>query len=195
MCVGTCIGGEQIMPTDPLRLAALAAVAIADIAPDSPTWQRDMERVITRAHTAAWLAGTAERLRVKLDSPLLSQARLSRAERAEIKAVVEKQLEYLAGFVEAKGGLSEAQVAARAAMYAGAVQKTYSESRWGDWDLPFYPTDGSECMANCRCSWEVNDNDDGTGVAYWRLGATERHCTTCPAREADNPYQVKRRAA
>lgn len=180
------------MPTDPLRLAALATIAIGEIDSDSPTWQRDMERVIARAHTAAWLAGTAERLGVKLDSALLSQARLSRAERAEIKAVVEKQLEYLQGFAEAKGSLSEAQIAARAAMYAGAVRGTFLETRWGDWDIApeLYPG-AQQCLTNCRCKAHVVDNGDGTGTWVRELGS-ERSCEECPPLAGEHPIERRR---
>ena len=182
------------MPTDPLRLVALATVAIAAIDPDSPTWQRDMERVIARAHTAAWLAGTAERLGVPLDSALLSQKRLSKAERAEIKEIVEEQLEYLRGFVEAKDGLSDAQIAARAAMYAGAARGTYLETRWGDWDIPDELMPGTaQCLTNCRCRIHVIDDGDGTGTLVRELGS-ERSCEECPALAGEHPIE-RRRAA
>lgn len=176
--------------TDPLRLAAIAAAAIQEaIAADD--WQ-EAERLIRRAHRAAYLAGLSERLGVPLDSALLSERRLSRAERKEVDALIEEQLKYLKGFKDAEG-LSEAETNARAAMYGRATRGTYSKARWGDWDLPFYPTEGSECMTNCLCHWEVDDHGDGTGSATWHLGATERHCTTCPTRAQNSPYSVSRR--
>ena len=182
------------MPTDPLRLVALATIAIAAIDPDSPTWQRDMERVIARAHTAAWLAGTAERLGVPLDSALLSEKRLSKAERAEIKGIVEKQLDYLKGFAEAREGMSDAAIAARSAMYGGAARQTFLETRWGGWDIPpeLYPG-AQQCMTNCRCSAHVVDNGDGTGVWVRELGS-ERSCEECPPLAGEHPIE-RRRAA
>src|SRR3972149_4647431 len=152
------------MPTDPLRLAALASLAIAQIAPDSPTWRRDMERVIARAHTAAWLAGTAERLGGRLDSARLSERRLSQAERSEIRRIVEGQLDYLRGFVEARDGMSEAQIAARMQLYAGATRATLYGARWGDWEIPphLMPTNQT-CKTNCKCEISVKDNGGGTG--------------------------------
>src|SRR6476659_2020800 len=94
------------MPTDPLRLRALAQTAIEEATArlndggSRQAWEKEMRAILARAHTAAWLAGTAERLNVPLDSPLLSQARLSRAERVDITQAVEEQLKYLAGFVD-----------------------------------------------------------------------------------------------
>lgn len=174
------------MPTDPLKLAALAATAIVDALPD---WDEG-ERLIKRGHRAAYLAGLAERLGVPLDTALLSENRLSRAERNEVDALIEAQLAYWRKFEDAD--VSEAAIAARAAMYGRATRGTYSIARWGDWDLPFHPTQGSECMSNCLCSWEVTDQGEGQGLAMWHLGASERHCTTCPTRAQNSPYRVRR---
>lgn len=180
------------VPTDVLRLAALASTAIVDaVAGDD--WA-EAERLIRRGHRAAYLAGLAERLHVPLDSALLSERRLSRAERREVDRLIDAELAYWKAFAAAHDELSEAQIAARAAMYGRATRGTYSRARWGDWNLPFYPTQGSECMSNCLCSWEVIDNGDGTGQAIWHLGPAERHCLTCPSRAQDSPYHVTRSA-
>lgn len=175
--------------TDLLKLGALAATSIVDALPD---WKA-AERLIRRGHRAAYLAGLAERLNVPLNSALLSEKRLSRAERKEVDALIDAELKYWKGFESEKDALSEGQTNARAAMYGRATRGTYSKARWADWDLPFHPTEGSECLTNCRCHWTVQDNGDGTGTATWHLGATERHCTTCPTRASDSPYSVSRR--
>lgn len=182
---------------DPLKLAALMSQAIAGVpGVGSVTWQRDVAQIIARGHMAAWLAGTAERLGVSVDSPLLSRARLSRAERAEVQKVIDGQLRYFRGFQAEMAGMSEAQIAARVQLYAGAVRATYYQTRWGDWDLPFAPGDGgTPCLGRCRCTASVEDNGDGTGRYVYRMGATEQHCTVCPDRAASSPYSVKRRAA
>lgn len=178
------------MPTDLLRLAALASTAISDAA-DAGDWDEG-EKLIRRAHRAAYLAGLSERLGVPLDSALLSERRLSRAERREVEAMIEAELKYWRAFDDAAGELSDEAIAARAAMYGRATRGTYSKARWGDWQLPFHPTQGSECMSNCLCHWEVEDTGDGAGRATWHLGATERHCETCPKRAQDSPYSVRR---
>lgn len=180
---------------DPLKLAALMASAISALPnPGSPSWQREMERIIARGHTAAWIAGQAERLGVKPDSPLLSQARLSRAERAEIKAVVDAQLQYFRGFQGDLSGMSEAQIKARAQLYAGATRQTLYATRWGDWEIPQGLMPGNQdCVSRCLCTISVKDNGDGTGMLTRAMGGTEHHCTACPPLQGDHP--VKRRAA
>lgn len=180
------------MPTNPLRLTALMAGALPG--PTDPQWERKMLAVITRGHLAAWMAGTGERLKIPVDSPLLSQQRLSRAERAEIKRIVERQLEYLRGFERAKGGMSEAQIGARSDLYPGALKQTYLSARWGDWEIPDHLMPGNQkCLTRCVCMAHVKDNGDGTGVWVRTMGGTEHHCTECPPLAGD--HAVKRRGA
>ena len=183
---------RRAVATDPLRIAALMTEALPS--PDSPKWAAEMRQVITRGHMAAWMAGTAERLGVKPDSPLLSKARLSKAERAEIKKTVDKQLDYLKQFSQAKGEMSEAQITARADLYPGAVKTTYYEARWGDWDIPADLLPGNQqCITRCLCRGHVRDNGDGTGVWIRELGGTEQHCTECPPLAGEHP--IERRGA
>ena len=168
------------MADTPLNLHALALDAIHQLDFSKPGWSRAMEGIIARAHTAAAIAAIADRAGVKPSEGLFRG--LSRIERAEIKAIVKAQLAYLKGFVAAAPNLSEAQIAARAALYAGAVRGTFWKQRYTG--LPFYPTEGSECMVNCKCSWRQQGAD-----YYWTLHAAE-HCPTCINRQSGNPYQV-----
>lgn len=158
--------------------------------PGSPAWQREMERIIARGHTAAWIAGQAERLGVKPDSPLISQARLSRAERAEIKAIVDAQLRYFRGFQADIAGMSEAQIKARALLYSGATRATLYTARWGDWDVPQRLMPGNQdCVSRCLCTISIKDNGDGTGMLTRAMGGTEHHCTSCPPLAGDHPIR------
>lgn len=180
------------MPSDPLKLAALMMDELPSA--DDPSWDTKMRAVITRGHLAAWMAGTAERLEVPLDSPLLSRARLSRAERDEIKAVVERQLEYLQGFEKARGDMSKGAITARSSMYPGAVKATYYEARWGDWEIPEGLMPGNQtCLTRCLCEISVTDNGDGTGTLTRKMGGAEHHCDECPPLEGD--HEVQRRGA
>jgi len=173
------------MPTDPLKLHALAAVAIGEIKP-GPGWQRDMERIITRAHTAAYLAAMSERTGVSL----AAFKGLSRAERADIKKAVDGQLTYLKQFAQDKAGMSEQAIKARAAMYAGMTRQTYYASRWGDWEIsPDLMPGNQQCKSNCKCSISVKDNEDGTGTLTRVMGGTEHHCTECPPLAGDHPVK------
>lgn len=180
---------------DPLKLAALMSTAIAAV-PNSGSvaWRHEMERIIARGHTAAYIAGVAERLGVKPDIDLISQQRLSRAERAEIKRLVDVQLQYFAGFVKDLPNISTTQIAARADMYSGASRTTYYATRWGDWQIPDQLLPGNaQCLSRCRCAISVQDNGDGTGVLTRVMGGEAIHCTECPALAGDHP--VRRRSA
>lgn len=171
------------MPTDVDKLQALAAESFGELTRrlvagelTPAAWVREMERTVVRGHTAAYVAATADRLGV---SPAAVKG-LSRAERQELQALINDQRPYLAQFARdvASGQLSPAQIAARAALYAGPMRATYGRTRWPR--LPAYPADGStECLMNCRCSWV--ERDDGM---YWQLGAAE-HCPTCLRRATD----------
>lgn len=163
----------------PLSLIGPATQSLAD-GGSIGAWRKQMEVAIRRSQTAAYIAATAERLGT---TPALVKG-LSKAERAELDKRIDAQLKYLDGFVaDLKAGkLTMAQAQARAAMYAGANRGTYYATLYHN--LPFYPTEGSECMTNCKCSW----HQEGKSY-YWRMGAAE-HCPTCSQRAAGNPYTV-----
>lgn len=163
----------------PLTLIGPATTTLAE-GGSIAAWRTAMEQAIRRSQTAAYIAATAERLGT---TPALVKG-LSRAERKELDARIAEQLKYLDGFVaDLKAGkLTMAQAQARAAMYAGASRGTYYATRYQG--LPFYPTEGSECMTNCKCSWEQQGKQ-----FYWRMAAIE-HCPTCSSRAAGNPYTV-----
>jgi hypothetical protein len=184
------------------RLIGLALVSIQDATAtyqrtgNLDRWFRDMERVITTQQTAAYIAATAERLRVPPDSPLLSRSRLSRAERQDIARSVESQLGYLRGFRQAleAGALTPAQAAARANMYATGARTFYYQQRWGDWDIPRELLPGTaQCGGNCKCRISVTDNGDSTGTLFREMGGAEHHCSECPLLAGEHP--VRRRLA
>jgi hypothetical protein len=170
---------------DPLKLQAFTRQSIrAAIAklPNVAAWEVAMRRALTQAHTTAHLIGLSERLRVPLDSALLSRTRLSRAERADITKAVKAQLDYLKGYKEALPDMSDAAIAARADLYSGAVRGSYYSARYPS--LPAVPGDGSTpCRSGCKCTLE--QRADGV---WWILGAAE-HCTGCQERAAGSPYQ------
>lgn len=167
----------------PDRIAALLAQDIAAITRQligggsTQRWERAMLEAISRGHAAAAIAGTAERLGVRAGGRLLNERNLSRAERQSIRQAIAQQLPYLQGFAADLGQLSDAQIAARAALYAGATRATYSKGRWEGKGLPDHPASGNTaCLVNCKCSWAERD-----GAMYWELGAAE-HCGDCESR-------------
>lgn len=114
-----------------------------------------------------------------------------------IGGMIADQYRYLDGFYEQvrSGELGEAQIAARAKMYIRSAREGYERGHSRAVGMPFgalpaYPGDGStECLSNCACFWEFETERNSSGQvsqwnAYWRLGATEAHCTTCPDRAA-----------
>lgn len=181
-----------------LRLIAMTRVELEGVAlqyvknPDPDVFEAEMRRVLTRAHSAAALSGAGERslgsrIRVFL-AKVLTTKLLPAEDKALIRSVMKEQFEYLRGFKEVLADLSPAQVVVRAQSYAGAVRATYSRARWSGLDLPFHPGDGgTRCLGNCKCRWRVEGNK-----AYWELGGAERHCSDCPARAANSPYEVSR---
>lgn len=202
MITGPGSGRGWRSPTMPApdRIAALLAREIAGLTQalldggSVGVWERAMLDAIARGHAAAAIAGTAERLGVTPGSALLNQRNLSRAERQAIKDAVASQVPYLRRFAQdiAAGRLSDAQIAARAALYAGATRATYYQGRWAGWDLrsvPIPADGGTECVSNCKCvAYEEN------GQWIYETTAAE-HCTGCLERAAKSPYPLRRLAA
>ena len=148
-------------------------------------WTASMQTAISDAHTTAYLAGVADRLRVRAGSAALNAKNLSAAERATIRQAVAAQRSFLDRFVGAirAGELSPAQIGARAALYADSARATYWRGATAGANLPFYPGDGgTPCLGHCRCTWQQRG-----GAWYWILGDAE-HCDGCKARAAGSPY-------
>lgn len=180
-----------------LHLVAITQATDAYLAGGSlKSWQAAMEKAISTAYTATYIAATAERLGVPADSPLISRQRLSRAERADITKAIAEQIKYLQGFAGALDTMSPAQIAARASLYGPAIKAFYLAQRYGDWDIPSRLVPGNQqCGGRCLCDASVIDNQDGTGI--WRRtmrGRAEVHCQECPQLEGDHPIQRKRAA-
>lgn len=184
----------------PDRIAALLARDIVAITRELlgggtvEAWERRMLDAIASGHAAAAIAGTAERLGIAAGSKLLNERNLSRAEREEIKKAVMGQLPYLRQFAAdvAAGKLSDAQIAARAGLYAGATRATYYRGRWAGWDLRGLPVPadgGTSCVSNCKCVAYV----EGDRWIYETTAA--EHCPECLSRAAKSPYALVRLAA
>src|SRR5690242_12763903 len=77
----------------------------------------DARRALVQGHQAAYFAGVKERTGVMPKG-------LSKVERAELKQILQAQLERWDAFQDTDG-LSEAQTAARLAMYSRAVGASY----------------------------------------------------------------------
>jgi hypothetical protein len=98
---------------------------------------------------------------------------------------------YLEDFARAiyNGELSAAQIEARVELYARSMQVVYWQQFTRDYDLPAMPGQGSECMGNCGCAWDI-EVGAGVAYAYWRRAKADS-CPTCLQREREwSPYVV-----
>lgn len=161
----------------PLTLIGPATQTLAD-GGSIAAWRGAMEQAIRRSQTASYIAAIRDKTGIMPKG-------LSRAERTELNARIAEQVRYLDGFVKdlKAGKLTMPQAIARANMYAGPTRATYYATRYPS--LPFQPGEGTECRANCRCSWEQRGDR-----YYWTLSAVE-HCPTCLDRSAGNPYRTE----
>lgn len=148
-------------------------------------WQNEMERLLTRYHTAAYMAGQGSAI-------------LAADDIARIAQIVAAQIAFLDNFVAViqDSNTFERGWKARAAMYAESVQGSYWKGKTKILPLPAMPSQGSPCAGRCRCSWHVEeiDGDNGDWNATWKLGpvAHDRHCQVCIQRAAEwNPLLIR----
>jgi hypothetical protein len=145
-------------------------------------WQREMERLLTRYHEAAFMLG--------LESPELDD---------EAMAIIVKDIEFQLGYLDAFAATIAAAGAGgwlaawgpRAGLYALSPKRTYWQGVASKLSimLPGYPGE-SECLSNCGCSWDVREVKGGYD-AYWRRGKSDS-CNGCRQREAQwNPYRIR----
>jgi len=147
-----------------------------------PRWQAAVARELADYHTAAYMLGTSERLRVST----ATLKGLSQAERVDINQAVHAQRAYLDAFARDidAGDLSVATIRARARSYAGSVKATYWQAVSPG--LPFYPGQGCQCGTNCHCSWRQR-----AGAWWWMLGpVSTEHCDDCRGRADGSPYEA-----
>lgn len=161
-------------------LALTARLEAGEIAVGA--WQSEFEALIARYHTASLMLGLRETV-------------LAEGAAAYLLNVVATQYEYLANFgVEIQDAAEwEAGFTARAEMYAGAIREPYWTGDTQFLPLPAMPTQGTQCLSNCGCEWQVVTIDAAAGDfdAYWRRGKQDS-CPTCLERERLwNPVQIR----
>lgn len=175
---------DRIVSDSVVQMASLADRLEAGAASLS-AWEREMEQLLARYHMASFLAGRAEQLGIAPGSALLSERRLSREERAIVKAQVKEQLDYLRQFaqdIQASPDWTR-RFNARAAMYGESPKGSYWRGRTVGMDLPGWPAIGTQCRTRCGCSWDIQGDR-----AYWRRGKDDS-CETCVQRAGEwNPY-------
>lgn len=111
---------------------------------------------------------------------------LTTADREALQGLVAEQWGYLHGFAEdvRAGRLTLAQIKARAGLYAASSRGAYERGRAAGYGLalPAYPGQGTECMANCRCTWAIRETEAEYRCTWVRHASDS--CATCLQRAA-----------
>jgi hypothetical protein len=167
------------------KLLAAIAATTTDLEQGQQTiaeWKQQMLDALQQYHTAAVLAGQGSKTLTEQGQKLVDKT-------------VAAQLQFLDNFAveiqdapEWKAGWN-----ARAALYAGSIKEPYWVGKTKFLPLPAMPSQGTQCMSNCKCAWEVEPVDEAAGDydAYWRRGASDS-CGTCIQRERDwSPVMIR----
>lgn len=148
-------------------------------------WESEFEAALVRYQLAAAMAG-------------VGSAELPEAMVTQVSGFIVEQLGYLLNFeTEIAESEEEWQAGwnARAESYAGSIKQPYWTGEVNMLPLPAMPGDGtSQCLGNCRCSWEITvvDEEEGDYDCKWIYGDTDDHCQTCRAREQEwNPLRIR----
>lgn len=168
------IGRKQAAITEAAGKVASGDMTVA-------AWEREMQRTLREMHGTQLAFGRGGRQQV------------TDTEWSRLSGVVSEQERYLADFAAAiaRGELTPAQIAPRAAMYGDAARSSYHRGTAATYDglmLPGYPGDGlTNCLSRCLCSWSIDESDE-EWRATWVLDGGE-HCAGCVDRAAMwNPY-------
>lgn len=149
-------------------------------------WYEQMRQLIEQYSAEAYVEGSLE-----TEITPEGQAMVNRSARVQIAF-----LENFKSDIETNGW--QPAYAARAQMYASAIRQNY----WhGDivaqvgrvLPLPAYPAEGTQCLSNCKCSWDITtvNAEAGDYDGYWRRGADDS-CQTCIEREAQwSPVKIR----
>jgi len=146
-------------------------------------WERLVRRALVEYHLAAWMVGA--------ESETIPQVVWGRLVR-EVNA----QLEYLRQFRLEIQTEAAFQVGwqERAQMYAESIKVPYWRGHTKVLPLPAMPAQGTQCLTNCACRWEIKKVDEKRGDydCYWRLEPGKEHCQTCLERsEQWNPLRIR----
>ena len=164
------------------RLIATATQALEQSYPDGvQAWQDEIARQLARYHAAALMAGSGA------DT-------LTPAAKVKITQDLATQLHFLTrfGVTIQDGKRWENGYNARAESYANSIKIPYNRGVTKMLPLPAMPAQGTQCMGNCGCSWEIDElAGDGNADAYWRRSKDDS-CQTCVQREQDwSPVQIR----
>lgn len=160
-------------------IAALFIILLYEGLSYLETWRLEMTALLSRYHIASYMLGTGNPDLTQVDWDI-------------IEKYYTAQEFYLNNFATEMltAGVILATLQARAVMYAGAITAPYWSGFTFGLNLPAQPGEGSECMGNCRCMWDIKTLDAASGNydAYWSLEGDNpdgRNCQTCLGRSRD----------
>jgi hypothetical protein len=172
---GRFIGGKQmtaLRDTFLDRTKAKAAGLATDLAEGTLSqngWERAMRELVRAVHVDLAVLGRGGR------------AQMTPADWGRVGQTVRAQYGFLSAFSDQTSALSEAQVAARSALYVESGSASYERAHAAAFDitLPAYPGDGATtCGTNCRCSWEIVETDMGVECT-WIANDDPATCNDC----------------
>jgi hypothetical protein len=144
---------------------------------------RGMRDAIKRGYAAAYMLGRGGRHAMRP------------SDWGRVGGVVRRQYRFLDGFVNELLGEerpSPEAAAARARLYLSSAVQGFERAQAAAHAiaLPAYPGDGmTPCLGNCRCSWDIARNKDGSVEATWTLGGKDP-CPGCRERAGRwNPWR------
>lgn len=145
-------------------------------------WQRTFEDLLARYSAAAYMTGAG--------SPLMPGPA-----KEQVQRQVQLQMNFLDNFslvIQAEKNFREAWKA-RAEQYAKSIVSPYWSGQTKMLPLPAMPGEGSQCLNNCKCQWDIVPINELAGDydCYWHLNPAE-HCQTCLQRAKDwNPLEIR----
>jgi len=145
-------------------------------------WESSFETLLARYHTTALLLGS-------------STDTLTASAADYVARIVGNQFEFLGSFAAVIQGAEEWQAGflARAESYASAIKVPYWAGNTELLPLPAMPAEGTQCLNNCGCSWDIQELDEVVGDydCYW-VRSKDDSCQTCLEREAQwSPYEIR----
>lgn len=145
-------------------------------------WQEALEELIMRYHIAGYMRGA-------------SSDTVTDIARDAILDYVRIQVGYLDNFALEVAGATEFENGwkARARSYANAIKVPYWAGRTKMLPLPALPAEGTQCLTQCKCKWDIKviDAKNGDYDGYWKRHASDS-CQTCVQRAQEwNPVRIR----
>ena len=165
---------------------------------DVDQWEEDMAEELAKFHQSAMILGNRgdldenqyELLVQKISDQLAYLRQFANQLRENARA---GQLVTEPPDAKLPSYMSPAQIYARADMYGSAVRSSFFNGATKGLPLPVMPGEGTQCLTNCKCSWQINTIDDVNGDrdCFWRRSVKDS-CQTCIIREQEwSPLRIR----